>query len=100
MEEMREEVIYKFGGEESLKDFIEYLLIDITEREIGDKLKNLFLIKYEVGFRFGTKMPYIRIYWSGDNFPECQKIYANNFSLNIEYLFPMYRDYKIDKILS
>jgi len=98
---LKEEVIDKFGGEDSLKSFLKYMAKEAAELRSGVSLKNIFLVKYEIDKRYGSGADYIRIYWSGDNYPECQKIYWDNFSRNVDdLLLSEYRDYKLECILA
>ena len=62
-----------------------------------EKFNNFFIIRYEL--QLGLTDKYIRVYWSADNFPNCQKIYADNYHIRLSDLIIYYRNYQLNQIL-
>lgn len=85
-------------GIKDIDIFIDHLIDytrPIAERECGTLLDNIFIVRADYS-------PYrraIRIYWSADNYPGCNKIYAHNYSYDISDVLVNYRDWKLNKVL-
>lgn len=91
----------KFGNEEDIKSLIWPFIKDKAESQLNIKFSNFFIIKYESYGSLNEKIdPMMRVYWSADNYPNCQKIYANNCLISLTDLNLLFRLSKLDNLLN
>ena len=96
----KDDLINHFGGYKQLEDFLIYYIRPISELRQGFILKNISINDVKVGeFITITGSYKIRIYYSGDNYPESQMIYSDNITHSISNIIIHYRDYKLNQIL-
>ena len=63
-------------------------------------LKNVFIIRYPLCDLLGEPdNKYLRVYWSADNHPDCEKIYFHHYKYELSDLLSDYRNYKLNIIL-
>lgn len=100
-------VIEAVGINDDIDVFIDYLLDHsrpIAEGVCKLSLDNLYINRIDYTYTKYTNQDYIpsfmRIYWSGDNHPKCNIIYANSYSYDISDLLVNYREWKLNMLLS
>jgi hypothetical protein len=89
------------GIKDTIDVFIDHLIDytrPIAERECKTKLDNIFINKIDTHKSFNDCIV-MRVYWSADNHPRCNKIYANNYRYDISDVLAYYREYKLNKLL-
>lgn len=95
-----ESIITKIGGIIPFERFLMDMNRPRIERECKVTLKNIFIVRYSLDTRLNPeKTPYLRIHWSADNHPICEKIYANTLNYDIPDLLIDYRDSKLNTLL-